>query len=250
MIHSFRKALAAAAAVAVLASCATPNPVLDAEMKFKASFKNMPVDSVSTSEVPGVFEVYSQGKLFYFAPAQQVLMFGEFYTTTGESLTQKKIASYQRNRVLEIPADIGVSVGSGGTEIVAFLDPDCGHCRQAHDWLEAREFKDVRVRTIFLPIDTNNPSYARAIQFVCAPPELRREALNQVYEHATPAPGQHYLTCDGAAAQLQAQADIAKKLGVEGTPTFVLKGQTVLGFDQARLETLLSSTNAGMPLAN
>lgn len=238
----FRRLLIAAFA-AGLAGCAFTNPVKEAEAKFRDSFKNMPVDSVAPSEVAGVYEVYSQGKVFYFAPAANVILFGEFYTTGGESLTQKKIASYLQSRALDIPADVGVTVGEGATEMVAFLDPNCGHCRQAHDWLEKREFKDIKLRAIFLQMAPTDPNYALASQFVCAPQDLRREALRQLYAHEVPAPGQHYLNCDGAAAQLQAQADIAKKLGVEGTPTFLLKGQTVLGFDQARLETLLSSTN-------
>lgn len=247
MIAPLRRTVIATAAAVTLAtfaaSCASANPAKEAESTFRQTFKNMPVDRVSASEIPGLFEVYSQGKVFYFAPAQKIILFGEFYTTGGESLTQKKIAEYAENRTLDIPSDVGVTVGDGATEVVGFLDPDCGHCIQAHDWLEKRDFSGIKLRVIFLPMSPENPSYARATQFVCSPPELRREALRELYAHESPAPGRHFLTCDGAAAKLQAQAEIARNLGVNGTPTFSLKGQMVLGFNQERLETLLSSTN-------
>ncbi len=234
--------VAAVTAAVLSASCATGSPLVDAEKQFRDTFKNMPVDKVTTSEIPGVFEIYSQGKLFYYAPKQELMLFGEFYTVGGESITQKKIGEYQQARVLDIPSDVGVTVGEGKDELVAFLDPDCGHCAQAHEWLEKRDYEGVKLRVLFLQMTPDNPSYGRAQQFVCAPPQLRREALRQVYAHEDPAPGQHLLTCDTAANQLAAQAQIAKNFGVNGTPTFLLKGQTVLGFNRERLETLLSSS--------
>lgn len=239
------KVLSVAAALCasfLSASCATGSPVVQAEQKFRDTFKNMPVDKVSASEIPGVFEVYSQGKLFYYAPSQELMVFGEFYTVGGESITQKKIGEYQTARVLDIPSDVGVTVGDGANELIAFLDPDCGHCAQAHEWIEKKNYEGIKLRVVFLQMNPDNPSYGRAQQFVCAPPQLRREALRQVYAHEDPAPGQHLLTCAQAAPQLAAQAEIAKNLGINGTPTFLLKGQTVLGFNRERLETLLSAS--------
>lgn len=243
MSNRIRQIMAAALAIASLTSCAPRNTIKDAELRFRDAFQNMPVDKVAESEIPGVYEVYSQGKLFYFAPAQEVVLFGEFYTTAGESVTQRKIAEYMQTRSMSVPTDVGVTIGDGPAELIGFLDPDCGHCQQAHDWLEKRDYAGLRLRVVFLQMSPDNPSYARATQFVCAPPELRREALRQLYAHENPAPGQHFLTCDGAAEKLKAQADLARDLGVNGTPTFLLKGQTVLGFNQERLESLLSSTN-------
>lgn len=239
MMRSFREWLLMATAGVAVASCATSAPVTTAEKQFRATFVNMPVERVATSEIPGIFEVYSQGRLFYFAPEQNLILFGELYTTGGESLTQQKIAQYLKGRTLEIPPDVGVTVGEGPTELIAFLDPDCGHCMEAHAWLEARDYAGLRLRVLFPAMPPENPSYARVIQFVCAPAELRREALRQIYAHESPAPGQRLLSCDGAATQLQAQAQIARNLGIDGTPTFSLNGQVVPGFDRGRLEALL-----------
>ena len=235
--------VAAALAAAFFCSSCTSMSTSVAEKRFRETFKNMPVDKVEASELPGIYEVYSQGKIFYFAPKEALMLFGELYSVDGVSITQRKVGEYMQTRSMQIPADAGVAFGEGATELTAFLDPDCGHCIEAHEWLEKRQYAGVKMRVIFLQMNPENPSYARAQQFVCAPPELRREALRQVYAHEDPAPGQHLLTCADGATKLAAQAEIARNLGVNGTPTFLLKGQTVLGFDQARLETLLSSTN-------
>jgi protein-disulfide isomerase len=231
-------------AAALLCACSTYPTVDEAKDEFKATFRKMPVDRVEKSELPGLYEVYSGGKLFYFAPEQKLMLFGEMYTTAGQSLTQAKVGQYISERTLNIPQDVGVTVGDGPVEVTGFLDPDCGHCAQAHDWLEKRDYSGVKLRVVFLPLQPGSMSYARAQQFVCSPPELRREALREVYSHEDPAPGRHFLTCAGGAAQLAKQADLAKELGIEGTPTFVAKGQTVLGFNRERLEALLTTTSS------
>jgi len=240
MRHILKAAVLLAAAS--LSACSLQPAASEVDAQFRSIFKNMPVDRVAKSEIAGVYEIYSGGKLFYFAPDKQLMMFGEMYTSTGVSLTQEKVQAYLNARTLSIPEDVGTVVGDGPVELISFIAPDCGYCAQAHRWIEDRNYEGLRLRVFFMPMEVGTPNYARAQQFICAPPELRREALRQVYAHEDPAPGQSFLTCADGANQLARQAQIAKDLGVEGTPTFSLKGQTVLGFRQDRLEQLLSST--------
>lgn len=239
-----RFALTAIAAALILSACATSKQptVAEVDAEFRGTFKNMPVEKVTLSEIEGVYEVYSGGKLFYYAPKPKLMLFGEFYSTNGVSVTQEKVDAFLKERTLAIPADVGTRVGDGPTEVIAFLDPNCGHCVQAHDWMEQRNFEGMTLRVIFLAMQPNSTELARAQQFVCAPPHLKREALAQVYSREEAPPGQVLLNCPEAAPQLARQAQIAKELGVNGTPTFSLKGQTVLGFHRDRLESLLQQS--------
>lgn len=234
--------LAIAALVLLLSSCALQPSVETVRRQFTATFKNMPLEKVEPSEIDGLYEIYSGGRLIYFAPKPNLVVFGELYTIAGESVSQTKAALHLAARVLDIPPDIGVRIGDGPLEVVGFLDPDCGHCAQAHDWFEQRGFEGITLRAIFMPLEPGSDAFARAQQLECAPPALKREAFRQLYLHDSPAHAQPYLACDTAAGELQRQAQVARDFGVNGTPTFLVKGQTVLGFNQERLEALLPPT--------
>ncbi len=231
----------AAISFAVLASgCKTAMPVSEVDAKFRKTFDKMPVDAVKASEISGLYEVYSGGKLFYFAPRENLLIFGELYSVDGRSVSQEKAERYISERTISVDPDIGTVIGDGPNELVAFIDPTCGHCREAHRWLESRNFAGMRVRFVFTNVDARSPQFPQVAQFVCAPDHLRREALRQVYAGVPAEPGEKLLFCDAAAGQLAKQASLAKSLGIDGTPTFVVKNQTVLGFQRERLESLLS----------
>jgi len=234
-------ATAAVVAVALLAGgCQSSPPISVVDAKFRKTFDKMPVDAVKASEIRGLYEVYSGGKLFYFAPRENLLIFGELYSVDGRSVSQEKAERYVSERAIAVEPDVGTVVGDGDQELIAFIDPSCGHCREAHRWLESRNFAGMRVRFIFTNVDARTPMFPQVAQFLCAPEHLRREALRQVYAGAAAEPGEKLLFCDAAANQLAKQAAVAKSLGIDGTPTFVVNNQTVLGFQRERLESLLS----------
>jgi thiol:disulfide interchange protein DsbC len=208
--------------------------------RFQHTFPSTPADSVLESEVPGVFEVYTGSRIVYYAPKANLVLFGEIYSANGVSLTQVKLDARTQERIAHIDKSRALTVGDGPTELIAFVDPDCPHCRHAYNWLAEQKMAGVKKLIYFMPIHGRPAAEARAIQALCAPPELREEALRQVF-NPDPNSSDPPLQCPEGADALRAQGEIARQVGVSATPFFWLKGQAVTGFDPSRLAALLTN---------
>lgn len=210
--------------------------------KLSHNFKNFTYDDIKPSEIPGIYEVYSGPRIIYFAPDQNLMIFGELYRTDGKSVTAEKVAALQDQRAQKIDHDAGVAIGDGSaTEVLAFVDPDCGYCKRAHEWLRDQQLQGkIKEVVFFMPLKDRPDALAKAENLVCAPPALRGAALDDLWSRK-PVDQMALLKCDDAGKKLAAEAEEARRFGVQGTPTFVVKGQVVAGFDRARLQTLLST---------
>lgn len=227
----------------VSACASTPADVPSAVVeKFSTTFKNMKFTAIKPSELPGIYEVYTGGKIIYYAAAHDILVFGELYSSGGESLTAKKLERFTAVKAVAIDRGAALAVGQGTHELIAFLNPDCGYCSQALAWLEQQNYANTQLLVYFLQMEPRSSAYARALQAVCAPPELRREAMRQVFQRGPEASTQHILSCADGEATLAAQAKVAEEMGVAATPVFVVKGETVMGFRPDRLAALLQLT--------
>lgn len=232
-------AAAAIAAASLLTACnsAATDSAASAERKFKKTFPNMHVDAVKSSEVAGIFEVYAGARLIYYVPAIDGLLFGELFSPDGKSITQGKLDAALTERVHHLDKSKATVVGDGPLEMVSFLDPDCGHCLNAHTWLSQRQGAHIKQFVYLMPRTPD--AYARALNLVCTPQEFREAALSEMFNRRGVSAGVS-LKCDEGDATLAEHARIAADNGVTGTPVFIVKDQTVLGFQQDRLEALLT----------
>jgi thiol:disulfide interchange protein DsbC len=234
-------ALVAACSAGALASGKPNQPDLKGiGEKFHATFPSTPVDEVRESEVPELYEIYTGPKILYYAPKENAVVFGEIYSANGISFTQAKLDVRAQKRMSNIDKSVALTLGDGPTELIAFVDPDCPHCRRAYKWLTEQKFSGVKELIYFMPLRNRPAAEARVEQALCAPPELRQAALSQVFD---PDPNQStpVLGCPEAAETLRSQAKIAEEVGVSGTPFFFVKGQAITGFDRERLASLLGN---------
>lgn len=247
----------------VAASCLLLNiPVLatesdewleNAKQRLKATFPSFTAEDVRRSEIPGLAEVYGGPNLVYFAPEQNVLFIGEMYSANGVSITKDKLSAFTAQKAASADIDLtkAVTVGQGPTEVIAFVDPDCGYCKRAHQWFEKHKFEHVRQHVFFVPLTDprRRAAHARALQAVCAPAELKEEAIRQLYQPRSSTDQSALLTCDFGEAQLAAHAEIARRVGAFATPFFLVKTpsaskyEVIAGFDEERLASLLTSTS-------
>lgn len=64
------------------------------------------IEKVKPSIVSGMYEAYFEdGSLMYVLPDKRLLIMGEIYTSTGESLTQKSITEYKTANNIKDPLD-------------------------------------------------------------------------------------------------------------------------------------------------
>lgn len=223
-----------------LAACQTTANTPENRARLALSYPNLPVQDVRQSPVKNLLEVYSEGRIVYYAPQENLLLLGDLFDTQGALLSREQYTAWLGERAAMLDVSKAASVGAGPQELIAFVDPDCAHCREAVRWLETKSYAHLRVHFFFLSLDPKSAAYTRALQVACAPEALRREAVRQAF--GISAPGGPALRCAEGEQLLAAQSEIVKNLGVTETPVFVARGQTVRGFYPDRLDALLWSS--------
>jgi thiol:disulfide interchange protein DsbC len=222
----------------------TANEMEEAKEKLGATFKNFQFDKMDRSPIPGVIEIYSAGRIIYFAPTQEVLFMGEMYSSNGISLTQERINAFTSEKVVDIDRSVALVVGDGDKEVIEFVDPDCGHCRAAHRWFNTENRDDVRHLIYFTPLKGRAQAEARVLEALCAKPEDREAALDRVFNPKGPVDLQKSVRCKEGLKQLADQAKVAQRVGVYATPLFVIDGKVTAGFNPDAIAEQLKSKPA------
>ena len=127
-------------------------------------------------------------------------------------------------------------VGNGPKKVIEFTDPDCPYCRKAAAYFAKRT--DVTSYIFFTPL-AKHPQAKRKAQFI-----LSHRNQTQAYHEVMS--GRHDNTAsdklpitDNGIKRLEQQQAIAKASRIEATPTFMLFGRIVEGFDLMMIEELL-----------
>jgi len=228
----------------VLASTAQAAGPVKPDVAVKNAFPQLKVDSVFTSEVPGLYEVISGQNIYYYVPEKDFMVVGEIFTKDGRNITQDRKQSMMAAKLKELPMEKAVKIGSGKNIVVEFTDPDCPYCRKASDGLKNR--KDVTRYVFFAPLA--HPSAVPKIHHI-----LNAEDKGKAYEEMmggaeAPRPGSDY---PEAIKKLATEhMDWAKKVGISGTPTFFVNGKAVVGADLARIDALIKEAEEARKSSN
>jgi len=134
----------------------------------------------------------------------------------------------------EIDFSKAITIGSGPKIVVEFTDPDCPFCRKASKYFEGRS--DITRHVFFYPL-ARHPKAKQKAQYVLSMPD-KAKAYHEVMSgkmDSIPIPAP---TPEGVRLQEQ-QREIAKKSKVDSTPTFMINGRFIVGFDLKKIEDAL-----------
>lgn len=129
-----------------------------------------------------------------------------------------------------------ITIGNGPKTVVEFTDPDCPFCRKASTYFDRRS--DVTRHVFFYPL----PRHLKAkekVRFILSMPD-KAKAYHDVMSGRMDATPQLASTPEGVKLQ-EEQLEIAKKHKVDSTPTFVINGRIIVGFDQKKIEEALGN---------
>ena len=134
----------------------------------------------------------------------------------------------------EIDLSKAITIGSGPKTVVEFTDPDCPFCRKASKYFEGR--LDVTRHVFFYPL-ARHPKAREKAQFVLSMPD-KAKAYHDVMSGKMDSIPLMVTTPEGVRLQEQ-QLEIAKKMKINSTPTFMINGRIIEGFELKKIEDAL-----------
>src|SRR6185369_7112922 len=210
------------------------------EAAFTKAFPQLKVDSITESQIKGLYEVISGQNVFYFNPEKDLLLVGDMYTSAGQNITGEKKrelkAKFQQKaleKIKDLPLEKAVKVGDGPKKVIEFTDPDCPYCRKASEALKKRT--DVTRYVFFTPLA--HPNAITKVYYILSSKDKEKAYHDMMEGKAIPA-GQAEPSKE-IKAQAEEHMNIGRSLAVDGTPTFFINGQQVVGADMDRIESLL-----------
>jgi len=223
--------LAVISCLGVAAAWATePAP----EASLRKDFPQLPFDSLQPSVIKGLYEVETDRGILYYSPDAACLIIGNVYNREGKNLTQELNNRKLLARAKTLPLAKALKIGAGRHVVIEFTDPDCPYCRKAAQALA--EKKDLTRYIFFYPLSQTSADKVRHI--LCAPDPVA--AYKESYRgDLDKKPLQ---SCDTAAVRelMQIHQEQGRRLGIEGTPYFIIDGHIVPGADMPVIEKLLS----------
>jgi len=126
-----------------------------------------------------------------------------------------------------------VKIGSGPAMVIEFTDPDCPYCRRAEAYFQGKP--GVTRYIFFIPL-TVHPASKGKVQYVLSAKD-KAKAYQEVLGNFDPKKLSE-ITPEGIRLQKE-QQEIAKANKMTSTPSFMIYGRIIVGFDQKQLDPLL-----------
>ncbi len=127
-----------------------------------------------------------------------------------------------------------ITIGNGAKIVYEFTDPDCPFCRKATTYFDGRT--DVTRHIFFYPLP-RHPRAKEKARFILSMPD-KSKAYHDVMSGRMDAAPTLASTPEGIKLH-EEQLEIAKKNKVSATPTFMINGRIIEGFDQKKIEEAL-----------
>lgn len=209
-----------------------------AEARLHQTFGNLQFEDFGPSPVKGpLYQAVAGGKVIYYAPESENILFAAVYDRNGVNLTALAQDANARRKLGAIdPAQALVIGPPDAPSVIEFTDPDCPYCRALEKYWAAKEAEGKPVRRLVYFVSGIHPEAAsKAEHILCSPDQ--QAAFKAIYSGAAPA---RLLSCAAGHAKVAADAKTVRTIGISGTPTLVIDGKLISGFQQGELEEFLA----------
>jgi thiol:disulfide interchange protein DsbC len=215
------------------AACIAPAVAAEPDLK-KILAKNIPdmppVDEVSKTGIPGVFEIRIGTEIFYADAQGNYLIQGNLIDArTRRNLTEARLSKLSAIEFDKLPlADAIVwKTGTGARRMAVFSDPNCGYCKRLET--DIQKLKNVTVYTFLIPV-LGPDSEEKARNVWCAE-DPTKTWLSWMLDAKKPPKAD--ANCK---TPIERNAALARKHRVNGTPAIVFTDNTrvpgALGADE------------------
>ncbi|ANI79189.1 DsbC family protein [Sphingobium sp. EP60837] len=209
-----------------------------AQEQLKQTFTNLSFEDFGPSPIKGpIYQANAGGRMVYYAPESEHILFAAIYDRSGVNVTALAQDAAARKRMAGVDRSKALILGPpGAPEVIEFTDPDCPYCRTLDRFwaTKAAEGKPVR-RVIFFVSGIHPTAASKAEHIFCA--KDKAATFRAIYSGAAPT---RLDQCPEGHAHLAAHDAAVKAVGLSGTPTLILGGKLLSGFQQAEIEAWLS----------
>ena len=220
---------AEAAAAAVTSEDET---ITQLRAEIEKTIPGMLIKSVRATPVDGVFELVSEGQIYYIDKDASFLLTGNMIDLeTEQNLTELRLGGLHMDLLADIDESnmlIYEPEEPSDRWITVFTDISCGYCRLLHEQIDTLLDAGVRVRYLMFPrAGLGSPGHQALESVWCS--DNPQNAMT-----VAKAGGQiDELSCDNPIEQ---HVDVAQQVGLRGTPLIYLDtGERVHGYREAAI---------------
>lgn len=213
-----------------------------AQRQLHQSFTNLKFEEFGPAPVKGpIYQAIAGGRVIYYAPTSEHILFATVYDKNGVNVTALAEGASARKRLTLIDPAKALAIGpEGAPTVIEFTDPDCPYCRALDKFWVAKSAEGKRVRRlIYFVSGIHAGAAAKAEHILCSPD--REAAFKAIYAGAAP---ETLRKCAEGHAKVEADAETVRMVGVSGTPTLIIDGKLISGFQQGELENFLEQPRA------
>jgi len=205
------------------------------EDNFKKLFPNIPVESITPTEIKGVYEIIAQNQIGYFAPEPGYLILGEIIDRNGTNITARRRNENIASKADKLPLDKALRIGKGKNTIFEFTDPDCPYCRRASTFLSTKT--DITRYVFFLPLPMHKDAENKVKYIFCS------NDTAKAYEEAMQGrlDNRKYEICNKPDIDelVRIHKDVSRKMGITSTPFFIVNGKPISGANTPEIDKAL-----------
>ncbi len=201
----------------------------------KKIVQDVPITSVKTTTIDGIYEVESMYDVFYYAPKAERLFFGDLFSPDSTNITALSKNAIVSRIIASLDLSKAVKLGTGKNSVIEFTDPDCPHCRNAFEYWQ--NVPDVTRYTFLFPIAESHPQAVAKSEWILSRND-KVAALSDVfsgkYDKELPKGA-----TEAGKALLKEHAAFAEKAYVIGTPLYFVNGRILPGVNIEAFEAAL-----------
>jgi thiol:disulfide interchange protein DsbC len=205
------------------------------EETFKKTFPKISFDSISPTDIKGIYEVVVGMDIGYFAPEQGYLIIGDIRDKDMVSITGKRKQALMAEAAKKLPLDKAVKIGNGKSTVIEITDPDCPYCRRGYEFLSKKS--DITKYVFFMPLPMHPDAENKSKYILCSEDKAKAygEAMSGKLDD------KKYTVCKKQEVDdlIKIHKEAAQKLGVSGTPFFIVNGKVVQGAAEAQIDEAL-----------
>jgi len=183
----------------------------------------LPINSVAESPLPGVYEVVSDGQIYYLTPDGRYMLEGSIIDLVDRvNVSEQRRGNLQLALIQEVPEEQMIVFDNDSEDatrwITVFTDTDCGFCQKLHREIDTITNADIKVRYLMFPRAGMESASAEELQSVwCADDQQAAMTAAKTGGRVS------YATCENP---IQSHVDLAGRVGLRGTPLIYLDDGT------------------------